>query len=83
MSLDTHDYHDYHSPDAPWNQIEVEAEIETGYKDMTEAYESGDEQAFKEKQNECLDIAQEIYYVLKSLDSGLVGKMQKLIDNLK
>jgi len=80
MSLDTHDYH---NPEAPWNQIEVEAEIETGYKNLTEAYESGDEDVFKEKQNECLDMAQEIYCVLKSLDSGLVGKMQKLIDNLK
>jgi len=73
----------YHNPDAPWNQIEVEAEIETGYKNLTEAYESDFEQVFKEKQSECLDMAQEIYYVLKSLDSGLVGKMQKLIDNLK
>jgi len=80
MSLDTYNEH---NPDAPWNQIEVEAEIETGFKNLTEAYNSDLEQVFKEKQTECLDMAQEIYDVLKSIDSGLVGKIQKLIDNLK
>jgi len=77
------DTYNEHNPDHPANQIEVEAEIETGFKNLTEAFESADEDIFKEKQTECLDMAQEIYDVLKSIDSGLVGKMQKLIDNLK
>jgi hypothetical protein len=81
MSLDTHNEH---NPKAPWNQIEVnEPEIVEGWANLTEAYISGHAHVFVDTQKDILQDANEILYCLESVESGLAGRMRKLIEKLK
>ena len=81
MSLDTFNEH---NPDAHWNQIEVnEPEVVETWNNLSEAYESGHEHVFKDKQNRILNDANILLYCLESVESGLAGKMRLLIEKLK
>ena len=78
------DTHDDWSSQNPINQIEVEAEeIVEPWANLTEAYYSGHEQAFKDKQAEFLEIANDLLYCLESVENGLTNKMKQLIEKLK
>jgi hypothetical protein len=77
------DTHNEHNPNAPWNQIEVEAELVEGWKNLTEAYESGYAHVFSEMQKDILQDANDILYCLESVESGLDNRMRKLIEKLK
>jgi hypothetical protein len=68
---------------SPMNQKEVNPEPEHIWANLTEAYESGYEDIFKEKQAEILEDAQLLRYAMESIDSGLVGLLDKLITKLQ
>lgn len=67
----------------PANEIEVEAEIVETYNNLTEAYESGHVDAFEAMQRLLLQEANDILYALESVESGLVGKVKRLIEKLQ
>ena len=77
------DYLGVNNSQHPANEIEVDAEIVEGWKNLTEAYESGHEHVFKEKQIIILNDAYEILYCLESVESGLANRMRLLINKLK
>jgi hypothetical protein len=67
----------------PANQQEIEAEPVYNWNNLTEAYDSGHEHVFKEKQDEIIKEAEDILYVLISIESGLCGRLTELINKLK
>lgn len=67
----------------PANEIEVDAEIVETYNNLTEAYESGHVDVFEELQKEILQEANDILYALISVESGLCGKLTRLIEKLQ
>lgn len=78
------DTHDDWSSQNPINQIEVEEEeIVSPWQNLTQAYYSGHEQVFKDKQAEFLEIANDLLYCLESVENGLTNKMKQLIEKLK
>lgn len=81
------DYDNYvtglHDSNSPMNQKEVSPEPVHTWKNLTEAYESGYEDVFKEKQAEILEDANFLLYALESVESGLTGKLKSIIEKLK
>lgn len=67
----------------PANEIDVDAEIVETYNNLTEAYESGHVDAFEAMQRLLLQEANDILYALESVESGLVGKVKRLIEKLQ
>lgn len=81
MSIDTYNEN---NPIAPWNQIEVNLpEVVDTFENLTEAYQSGYEHTFIDKQKEILQDANDILYCLESVESGLARKVRELIEKLK
>ncbi len=68
---------------SPINQKEIEAELVYNWNNLTEAYDSGHEHVFKEMQTELLQDCNLLRYALESVDSGLVGRLNKIIEKLK
>jgi len=67
----------------PANQKEVEVEPVHTWNNLTEAYDSGHEHVFKEMQTELLQDCNLLRYAMESVDSGLVGLLNKIIEKLK
>jgi hypothetical protein len=68
---------------SPINQIEVDAEIVTGYDTLSQAYYSGHEEAFQDKQIEILHELNVILEVSKAINSGMVSRIERLINKCK
>jgi hypothetical protein len=71
------------NPESPINQIETDAEIVTGYDTLSQAYYSGHEEAFQDKQIEILHELNVILEVSKSINSGMVSRIERLINKCK
>jgi hypothetical protein len=67
----------------PANEIEVDAEIVETIINLTEAYDNGYVEVFNEMQRNIIEEANHILYCLESVDSGLAGKVRRLIEKLK
>lgn len=67
----------------PANQKEVYPEPVHTWENLTEAYDSGYEHVFKEKQAEIIQEAEDILYVLINVESGLTGKLKSIIEKLQ
>lgn len=72
-----------HDENSPMNQKEVTPEPVRTWSDLTEAYDSGHDHVFKELQAEILEDAELLKYAMESVDSGLVGMLNKIITKLK
>lgn len=68
---------------SPINQIETEAETVTGWNNLTEAYYSGHEEAFQDKQIEILHELNVILETSKAIDFGMVSRIERLINKCK
>lgn len=68
---------------SPINQIETQAEIVTGYDTLSQAYYSGHEEAFQDKQLEILHELEVILEVSKALNFGMVSRIERLIEKCK
>ena len=68
---------------SPINQIEVDAEIVKGYDTLSQAYYSGHEEAFQDKQIEILHELNVILEVSKAINSGMVSRIERLINKCK
>ena len=67
----------------PANEIEVEAEIVETITNLTDAYQNGYVEVFEAMQRLLLQEANDILYALESVESGLVGKVKRLIEKLQ
>jgi hypothetical protein len=78
------DTHTEHNPYAPWNQIEVNyPEIIQGYKNFSQAYESGHIDEIFKIIKEARRLLDEHIYCLESVESGLAGKARTIKELLK
>lgn len=68
---------------SPINQIETEAEIVNGYDTLSQAYFSGHEEAFQDKQIEILHELNVILETSKAIDFGMVSRIERLINKCK
>jgi hypothetical protein len=68
---------------SPINQIEVEAEIVKGWDNLTEAYYSGHEYAFKDIQNDILRELDILLEIAKLNGSGTKSRIEDLINKCK
>jgi len=68
---------------SPINQIETDAEIVNGYDTLSQAYYSGHEEAFQDKQIEILHELNVILEVSKAINSGMVSRIERLINKCK
>lgn len=68
---------------SPINQKEVDAEPVHTWNNLTEAYDSGHEHIFKEMQTELLQDCNLLRYAMESVDSGLIGLLNKIIEKLE
>lgn len=68
---------------SPINQIETQAEIVTGWDNLTQAYYSGHEEAFRDKQLEILHELEVILEVSKAINFGMVSRIERLINKCK
>lgn len=68
---------------SPINQIETQAEIVTGYDTLSQAYYSGHEEAFQNKQLEILHELEVILEVSKAINFGMVSRIERLINKCK
>jgi hypothetical protein len=71
------------NPESPINQIEVDAEIISTYYTLSEAFYSGHEEAFQDKQIEILNELNVILEVSKAINSGMVSRIERLINKCK
>lgn len=72
-----------YDPTSPMNQKEVAPEPIHTWGNLTEAYASGHEQVFKDKQSEILNQLYELRYILESVESGLVNRVSEIIKQVK
>ena len=68
---------------SPINQIETESETVTGWDNLSEAFESGHIDAFKEIQGELLKELEMVYYALKSTDNAMQFRILDIIEKTK
>ena len=80
-------YDDYKNgqfnPESPINQIETDFELLRGFDNLTEAFESGHIDAFKEIQSELLKELEMVYYALKSTDNAMQFRVLDIIEKTK
>lgn len=68
---------------SPINQIETESETVTGYDTLSQAYYSGHEEAFQDKQIEILHELEVILEVSKAINLGITSRIERLINKCK
>ena len=68
---------------SPINQIETEAETVTGYDTLSQAYYSGHEETFQDKQIEILHELEVILEVSKAINLGITSRIERLINKCK
>ena len=68
---------------SPINQIETEAEIVTGWDNLTEAFESGHEEAFYNIQIDILKELDILLEIAKLNASGTKSRIEDLINKCK
>ena len=68
---------------SPINQIETEAETVTGWDNLTQAFESGHEYAFKDIQNDILRELDILLEIAKLNGSGTKSRIEDLINKCK
>jgi len=69
---------------SPINQIETDYEtVEPTYNNLTEAFYSGFEDAFLDKQIEILHELNVILETSKAIDFGMVSRIERLINKCK
>lgn len=74
------DTYNEHNQNAPWNEIEVDAEIVESWNNLTEAYESGHEHVFIEMQIKAVQKQKDLIHALESVDSGLTGMAKEILN---
>ena len=67
----------------PWSPIKKEAENARIFKNLSDVYENGDAEDFTNFQADLLENLNELSYVLKTLESGLLNRVKKLIEKTK
>lgn len=82
MNLDDYKTGQFDSA-SPINQIETDAETVTGFDNLTQAFESGNIDAFKEIQSELLKELEMVYYALKSTDNAMQFRVLDIIEKTK
>lgn len=70
-----------YEPNSPINEIEVETS--PVWTNLTEAYESGHLEVFKELQSEIIHELDVIYQVLKASDNGMKNRVLRLIEKVQ
>ena len=68
---------------SPINQIETQAETVTGWDNLTEAFESGHEDAFKDIQSDILRELDILLEIAKLNGSGTKSRIEDLINKCK
>ena len=68
---------------SPINQIETNYETVTGWDNLTEAYESGHEDAFKDIQSDILRELDILLEIAKLNGSGTKSRIEDLINKCK
>ena len=68
---------------SPINQIETDAEIVNSYDTLSQAYYSGYEEAFQDKQIEILHELEVILEVSKAINLGITSRIERLINKCK
>ena len=68
---------------SPINQIETDAEIVTGWDNLTESFESGHEYAFQYVQREILRELDILLEIAKLNGSGTKNRIEDLINKCK